>query len=254
MIKLKSLLVENRRKRSHCWMDPNGRIIPVRDTHDSDARTILNPKPLTYNPRDYNDDPVVELWKRGFLRVTYMYDGSLIAHNEVHPPNDKQISVLKNIAVEGEHSKIEFDNGKDKPKILWSEFDVIQEENKTTSLTQLDALIKSWRKVKENDIVNGLEVKHNIPNISSISASLTNYKGYGIREVPIDIFSLEGGEPALANAIRQNRWIEPLIVVVDGHPDGVAYILEGSHRIDALKTLGVKTFPALVILDLEDLE
>lgn len=200
--------------------------------------------------KERNVDPVEHLWKLGYMRVTFYHNGILYVHNEKKYPSDKQLSIIKDIAIEGDHPSVIFDDGL-RTKTIWSKSDVLQE---TTSINQLDALIKSWRKVKENDVVSGLRVKPNIPNTSSISASLTDYEEYGIREVPMDIFSLKGGEPALADAIQQNGWIEPLIVVVDGHPDGVAYILEGSHRIDALQTLGVKTFPALVILDLEDLE
>jgi len=41
----------------------------------------------------------------------------------------------------------------------------------------------------------------------------------------------------------------PLIVVIDS--DG-PYILEGATRIDAIYNLGIKTFPALVVIDKED--
>jgi len=67
-----------------------------------------------------------ELWKKGYLRVTYMYDGALIAHNEKRPPNEKQMAALKDIALEGEHSKIEWDRGDDL-KILWTNQDPLQE-------------------------------------------------------------------------------------------------------------------------------
>ena len=67
----------------------------------------------------------MDLWNRGYLRVTWMYDGTLMAHNEVKFPTEKQLSVLKDMAIEGDHEKIVFDGG-DKEKILWSQFDTLQ--------------------------------------------------------------------------------------------------------------------------------
>lgn len=106
-----------------------------------------------------------------------------------------------------------------------------------------------WKKVKAGDMVSGLTVRSGIPNMDSIDATLDDYTSLGLREVPMDIFELEPGQKKLAEAIEESGEITPLIVVVDGHEDGMAYILEGSHRIDALATLGVKSFPALVIYD-----
>lgn len=119
MIKLKSILTEGRDK-SHCWMDPSGRTIPVKDTHMTTAME------LQPNWRRDRIDPIQELWKKGFLRVTYMYDGSLIVNNEIHRPNERQMAELKNIAAEGEHTKITWDKGDDE-KILWTYQDTLQE-------------------------------------------------------------------------------------------------------------------------------
>ena len=54
----------------------------------------------------------------------------------------------------------------------------------------------------------------------------------------------------LARQIQENKEINPLIVVKDseGH-----YILEGGHRFDALRELGIDSFPALMVHDLESL-
>lgn len=117
MIKLKQLLKEGREK-SHCWLSPSGRIIPVRDTHDTTARKLI----------PSSKDPMIDLWKQGYQRVTYMYGGVLIAHNEFQPPNDIQKSVLKNIAIEGDHEKVEFDGGEEKPYIIWSVNDQLEEK------------------------------------------------------------------------------------------------------------------------------
>ncbi len=119
VIKLKSILTEGR-ENSNCWMAPSGKSIPVKDTHMTTAMEIL-PK-----WREDRIDPMMELWKKGYLRVTYMYDGSLLVNNEVHPPNERQMAALKNLAIEGEHTKITWDKGDDE-KILWTYQDTLQE-------------------------------------------------------------------------------------------------------------------------------
>jgi hypothetical protein len=112
-------------------------------------------------------------------------------------------------------------------------------------------IAKSWKRLRTGDLVDGLEVLGDIPNTSSIGAELggeENYDVIGVRAVPIEIFTLRAGEVGLAKKIKESGKIKPLIVVVDGHEDGIGYILEGSHRIDALKYLGVSHIPALVVV------
>lgn len=114
-------------------------------------------------------------------------------------------------------------------------------------------------------IVDGRAVRDNIPNRSSISAALTNYEVLpGVREVPFAAFtqlpinerpsyystSEEKRTKILAAQIRQSKEIAPLIVVEDAEGP---YVLEGGHRFDALRELGAKAFPALVVLDLDSL-
>lgn len=104
--------------------------------------------------------------------------------------------------------------------------------------------------------VSGLQVGTDVANTDSIAASLIDYKVLpGIREVPFAAFedlrpSYSATEQrraeALAQKIRASGLINPLIVVVDAEGP---YILEGSHRFDALLLLGAETLPALVVLD-----
>jgi hypothetical protein len=117
------------------------------------------------------------------------------------------------------------------------------------------------RRVSAGDIVNGMLVRKDIPNTSSIGASLTDYSTHGLQEVPMSAFETVG-KPRYRNAqerertqelarqIQQNKELNPLIVVKDaeGH-----YILEGGHRFDALRELGIDSFPALMVHDLESL-
>lgn len=110
--------------------------------------------------------------------------------------------------------------------------------------------------------VDGRVVRDVIPNLDSIQATLTNYKILpGIRVVPFSAFTLMGPlqyyssreekrTQALAAAIEASGEINPLIVIEDRKGP---YILEGGHRFDALRELGARSFPALVVLDLDDL-
>jgi len=110
------------------------------------------------------------------------------------------------------------------------------------------------------EIVDGRTVLDNIDNMSSIDASLYKYKILkGVREVPMSDFTISGKHYSVEGnntikklmiQIEESKTISPLIVVVDKKSP---YILEGSHRIDALKNLNAKTFPALVVIDLENI-
>lgn len=120
---------------------------------------------------------------------------------------------------------------------------------------------------EEFPIINGkyigdLFIRDEVPNMNSISASLYDYQILnGIRVVSFtksfpdyepNYYSLSDKQRTerLSEEIKENKEINPLIVVVD--KDG-PYILEGSHRFDALIELGIDMFPAKVVLDLESL-
>ena len=112
-------------------------------------------------------------------------------------------------------------------------------------------------------IVDGRAVRDAIPNRASIESSLDSYEILpGVREVPFSSFdqmgplsyystSEEKRTKNLAAQIRQSGEINPLIVVEDAEGP---YILEGAHRFDALRELGARSLPALVVLDLNSLK
>lgn len=114
---------------------------------------------------------------------------------------------------------------------------------------------------KAGGSVSGLRVKGDAPNQNSISASFSDYEVLpDVREVPLSDFDAAphdmfysasdlGRVRELAEAIEHNGWIAPLIVVIDDDPK--PYILEGAHRLAALHTLSKRTFPALVVRDLD---
>lgn len=112
---------------------------------------------------------------------------------------------------------------------------------------------------KASSIVGGLKVLSDIPNLSSIRATMEKYDILsGVRVAKMDYFNITGKSYSvsenkrilnLENEIRESGTISPLIVVVEGEGD---YILEGAHRINALFNLGIKEFPALVVVNKED--
>ena len=108
-------------------------------------------------------------------------------------------------------------------------------------------------------MVDGRNVLENVDNTSSIGASL--YKWYvlpDIREVPMSDFEVSGRHYSVQGTnrinqkgreIHESNTISPLLVVVD--KDG-PYVLEGTHRINALHNIKAKSFPALVVIDTEE--
>jgi len=110
--------------------------------------------------------------------------------------------------------------------------------------------------------VSGLRVGEQIKNTSSIPATFSNYKiDKGIRSVPMSAFETTNPQDLfyakndlervnnLAEQIKNNGYIDPLIVAVD---ESGPYVLEGAHRLGALHTLGVEDIPAMVVRDLGD--
>jgi len=123
---------------------------------------------------------------------------------------------------------------------------------------QIDIDLISAKYPKANGISGELSVRNDVPNTSSISASLTDYYEVpGIRNIPLSEFHLTGKSysieednriKSLENQIKFSKQINPIIAVLDN--EGL-YILEGGHRADALYNLGSKVIPAMLIVDLE---
>ena len=121
---------------------------------------------------------------------------------------------------------------------------------------EYSVLDKEYPIINGNEI-NGLLIRNEIPNKSSISSTLENYEILkGLREVRWSTekpkyYSVEQSERTkqLAKEIEFNKEINPLIVEIDKNNE--PYIIEGSHRVDALTELGIYSFPALVVIDLD---
>ena len=128
-------------------------------------------------------------------------------------------------------------------------------------LLEPQAGVKGFNVVQPGDKVSGLTVREDVPNMSSISASLDDYEILsGIREVPRSAFDpeylgslsydkLDKRTKDLAEQIRQSKEINPMIVGVDSKG---AYIIEGGHRFDALMSQDTKSIPAVVVIDKSD--
>lgn len=104
---------------------------------------------------------------------------------------------------------------------------------------------------KAGPVVDGMTVRSDVPNMSSIGATLDSYKVMsGIREASMKLWTqppeVNTRTKQLAAEIKASKEISPLIVVVDKEGP---WILEGGHRFDALKINGAKAFPAVVVLD-----
>ncbi len=108
-------------------------------------------------------------------------------------------------------------------------------------------------------VVDGREVIDNVDNMSSIAATFYRYLILDdIREVDFAELYENGTKIdrnprsiALAEEIKQSGKIMPLIIGVDRTGP---FVVEGSHRYDALAMLGAKSIPAIVVLDLDELD
>lgn len=114
---------------------------------------------------------------------------------------------------------------------------------------------------KAGDVVDGLNVGKEVKNMGSIPSSFGKYEvEKGVKSVPMTSFPASNPYQMfrskddikrvqdLAEQIKENKRIDPLIVAID--KDG-PYVLEGGHRLGALNLLGIKNFPAVVVRDLD---
>jgi hypothetical protein len=113
-------------------------------------------------------------------------------------------------------------------------------------------------------IVDRRHVLSEVSNTSSIASSFSKYVVLpGIRAVPLRLFNTKldalfyaaddhDRATRLAEAIRVSGAISPLIIVVDHKGAKLPYVLEGAHRLGALGLLRARIFPALVVVDLDD--
>lgn len=110
---------------------------------------------------------------------------------------------------------------------------------------------------RASEEVAGYRVGENTPNMLSLHGMEGDLLP-GVREFSFSEFGDIGRESSfvnvkdtqktesLAEAIRASKRIDPLIVAID---EEGPYIIEGAHRFDALRKLGVDRFPARVFME-----
>ena len=116
------------------------------------------------------------------------------------------------------------------------------------------------------DTCGSLKVRGTIPNLSSISAGYNNDEDWtelpGVRVVKMKSekeyeyvphsSSEDRYTKRLKSEIIESMEINPPIVVIDNLSNlEDYYILEGGHRFDALLLMGIKEFPAIVVVETE---
>ena len=109
-------------------------------------------------------------------------------------------------------------------------------------------------------VISGLRVIDDVPNTSSIGSSFEEYEILrGYRELSLSEFEYDPKTfyyakndfertRQIAEQIKSSGEIKPLIIAVDQEGP---WILEGAHRFLALHYLGIQSFPALVVMDLD---
>lgn len=108
------------------WLDPSGKFhnLKIGQTHTKFAFDKLG--------NTNAEHPVIILMKKGWQRVTWL--GSvLLSHNDFTIPNNIQQRKLKSMAWEENFEKLEWDGGEDS-RILWTQNDVLQEQQSFASL------------------------------------------------------------------------------------------------------------------------
>lgn len=111
-------------------------------------------------------------------------------------------------------------------------------------------------------VIEGLTIRSDIPNISSIGSSMSDYEILsGIRSIPLTEFGDASPHSTfyaandiqrsrtLAQSIAESGEISPLIVGIEPPIEEGPYILEGLHRLVALHELGKTVLPAIVVID-----
>ncbi|MGP1665837.1 MAG: ADP-ribosyltransferase-containing protein, partial [Rhodanobacter sp.] len=192
-------------------------------------------------------------------------NGAGTSNYVIFPGMEKMLTILD---VNGEPV-----TGAEKAKVLGDQMDMAFSRGTNEAMTNKDVVGNTQGGRSADDstpgadkyqmagpVVDGRDVRDDVPNMSSIASSLDDYTVLkGVREVPMSDFTFSGKSYSvsetkrienLAERIKESGEINPLIVVVD--KEG-SYVLEGGHRGEALFRLGAKSFPAVVVLDNESL-
>lgn len=261
-ILLKSLLFETIQSAYGYWIDRHGNLTVVQNwgDHSKEAESIIYKLSGSKPQLDMATSELME--KYGYVRVAgaegstseiYADTLPMMHFNKLPRPQRKALSDISDM----------FNN----KELVFNGIKAELNESKYTYSDEhsYEDIIKDLLS-KFNKITNGLSdsrvVRDDIPNMSSIKASLTDYYiAYGIYDIPLSEFgnlsgkhySKDGTDKInhLVDAIKASNEINPLIVVIDN--EGL-YILEGRHRSEALYKLGAKSLPAKLVIDKESFD
>jgi len=211
-------------------------------------------------------DKIMEVVKQEDDYYPYTFSKMREFLEEQDPKAFHTPSVVKALKKLGYDSFVEYEGGVEQigvfsAKAVKPSFGGLLDDTSSTRLLEPEAATSSFKVVQPGDQVSGLTVREEVPNMSSISATLDDYEVLsGIREVPRGAFDkeyldslsfekLDKRTKDLANQINESKEINPMIVGVDSKG---AYIIEGGHRFDALMAQDTKSIPAMVVIDKSD--
>ena len=244
-ILLKSLLFETIQSAYGYWIDRHGNITVVQNwgDHSKEAESIIYKLSGSKPQLDMATSELMQ--KYGYVRVAGAESRNSMFYADtlpiMHMFNNKELMFNGNKAELNESKYIYSDEHSYEHIIN----DLLSKFNKIT-----------------NGLSDGRVVRDDIPNMSSIGASLNDYYiSKGIYDIPLSEFSKLSGKHYtkdgtdkinyLVDAIKASNEINPLIVVIDN--EGL-YVLEGGHRSEALYKLGAKSLPAKLVIDKESFD
>ncbi len=157
MIKLKQLLEStNSEKYRYSWQLPSGKFSPVQYSHGTHAFKILSILNPGWDPKN---DHIMELWKKGYNRIVNS-GNTLLVHNEIKPPSDKQKKALIDLAIECNDEYVEYDSGNNS-KILWSIHDLLTEIMDVPPQEPKTQMVQSHNKKFRVEFLNYIKLVEN---------------------------------------------------------------------------------------------
>jgi hypothetical protein len=260
-ILLKSLLAEAIQSAYGYWIDRHGNLTVVQNwgDHSKAAESIIYKLSGSKPQLDMATNELMQ--KYGYVRVAgaesrnsmFYADTLPIMHfDKLSRPQRKALSDIadrfnKELVFNGNKAEL------NESKYTYSDDDSYEHI--------INDLLSKFNKIT-NGLSDGRTVRDEVPNMSSIGASLNDYYiSKGIYDIPLSEFGNLSGKHyskdgtdkinSLVDAIKASNEINPLIVVIDN--EGL-YILEGRHRSEALYKLGAKSLPAKLVIDKESFD
>ena len=236
-------------------------LIPAKDIKNSDGKkSTLTPEEIRDLQQKLHTLPPAEK-KQAMIKLGMVdFDANR---------NDARMNFMRGAIAEGKILLKDLLNTSIIAKVTGGDYDIKAELNESKYIYSdehsyeyiINDLLSKFNKIT-NGLSDGRVVRDDIPNMSSIGASLNDYYiSIGIYDIPLSEFSKLSGKHYtkdgtdkinyLVDAIKASNEINPLIVVIDN--EGL-YVLEGGHRSEALYKLGAKSLPAKLVIDKESFD